>query len=225
MRTVTSADKHIPILPMYMQVSIWPGGESAATGTKNWAGGAIDWSGQRFLEHNRTFEVVIKSITVECGETHDADQAYRYVKDKESGGVGFEMVKLKGYGVGKQGDQQKVLAPPQAGAAQGAITSPPGLLGQSSSLAGNTASGQTGASPASSLSGSSSNLEASEVAQSGKPSTTAYSTSFSTQIRVSQSSGGGSAGGGENFVKDPIKTLPTAPLPTELQAMMSGLAT
>lgn len=38
LRTVTAQQKHIPALPMYAQMSIWPGGASKSAGTRGWAG-------------------------------------------------------------------------------------------------------------------------------------------------------------------------------------------
>ena len=223
MRTAASG-VHVPALPMYMQMSIWPGGEASAPGTAKWAGGKIDWQGQRYLENNRTFQVVVKSITVECGDEARADQAYKYIKLPESGELGYKMVDLKGYGIAKKGDKMEVVTQPLRAPTASASVSGQASAGQALSdsqapsdgmtaLTGSDATGTSGA-------GIAAASKASQANNSGV-SKTAFSTSFSIQVRVSQS--GAAAEDGSELVRNPIMTLPTAPLPSDLKAMVSGM--
>lgn len=192
---------------MYVQLSIWPGGESDAAGTSKWAGGKIDWSGERFVQNNRTFEVVVKSVTVECGEELGEEMAYRYKKDKQ-GQVGFEVVKLKGYGVAKKGDiDGHVLTQP--------LRPTPSGPGESASPTA-TDAGTTGAMSIIPMPGESGGSEV--TAGSARVSKTSFSTSFSTQFKQTQSGSGGAAVGG-----DAMRALPTASVLSSLRAMVSNL--
>ena len=200
LRTATAAQKHIPELPMYMQMSIWPGGEAAAEGTKTWAGGAIDWENPRYIARNRTFEFVVKSVTLECYDALGEDEAYKYVKDASTGKVGFNTVKLAGYGVTnrKKGDQY-VFGNPAASV--GTASSP-----SSSSPAPPTPS-------ASSTSGLAQSAIVTKPAVTGQKSIqrTSSSTSFSTRYSFT-----GSGQGMPQNLPDPSKVLEDLPS-TELQ--------
>lgn len=126
LRSTTSANKHIPALPMYVQMSIWPGGEAAAPGTVKWAGekqtfsgrqahvltrmrishrslnagGKINWNDARFKQAGGQFQFIIKSVTIECGDDHPFDYAYKYIRNNETNNkLSFKAVKLEGYGV------------------------------------------------------------------------------------------------------------------------------
>lgn len=222
MRTAASGI-HVPALPMYMQMSIWPGGEASAPGTAKWAGGKIDWQGRRYLENNRTFQVVVKSITVECGDEARADQAYKYIKLPESGELGYKMVDLKGYGVAKKGDSMEVLTQPLRAPIPSAPVSGQASAGQALSGSQASDSGFTTSTGSDATTPSGEGLAAvSKASQANSGvSKMAFSTSFSTQVQVFQS--GAATGDGSGFVENPIMTLPTAPLPSDLKAMVSGM--
>lgn len=64
----TSGVYQFPQTPSRIQLSIWPGGAaSAAEGTREWAGGSIDWDASDF-DNNGYLSVAIDEITVECAD-------------------------------------------------------------------------------------------------------------------------------------------------------------
>jgi len=61
-------DRHYPMTPSRIQISIWPGGiESSAPGTIEWAGGMIDWSDPDYVS-NGYFWNTIQSVNVACAQ-------------------------------------------------------------------------------------------------------------------------------------------------------------
>ena len=62
----TSNRYDYPQTPSFLQVSLWPGGlASNAEGTRNWAGGEIDWNAAD-IQDPGYFYVTLKDITVNC---------------------------------------------------------------------------------------------------------------------------------------------------------------
>lgn len=93
-RSLKSAEFHIPELPMYMQMSIWPGGSSSAEGTRAWSGApnGIDWNDPRAAKNNGTFTVLIKSVKIECGDSAQTGQHYKYIESSAAGeGISVEI--------------------------------------------------------------------------------------------------------------------------------------
>jgi beta-glucanase (GH16 family) len=55
-----------PQTPSFLQVSLWPGGlASNAEGTRNWAGGYVDWNAED-LKDPGYFYVTLKDISINC---------------------------------------------------------------------------------------------------------------------------------------------------------------
>jgi hypothetical protein len=65
-------------------------------------GGRINWNGRRFKNSGNQFQVIVKSVTIECYNSLDSNDAYKYVRPKGGQKVGFKTVKLRGYGVSKK---------------------------------------------------------------------------------------------------------------------------
>ena len=165
---------------MYMQMSIWPGGEAAAEGTKEWAGGAIDWENPRFVARNRTFEFIVKSVTLECYDALGEDEAYKFVKDASTGRVGFDTVKLAGYGVtNRKNGEQYVFGNPAASAGTSSSPSSPSSGPSTATASGTSGSAQltnTATKPA--------------VTRQKSIHRTSFSTSFSTRYSFTKSGQG-----------------------------------
>ncbi|PKY06503.1 hypothetical protein P168DRAFT_265152 [Aspergillus campestris IBT 28561] len=76
-----------PQTPSRMQLSLWPAGQASnAEGTKEWAGGEIDWDHEDIKKHGK-YSAAFGPITVECYDPpKDADQqgdkAYIFTDDK-----------------------------------------------------------------------------------------------------------------------------------------------
>ncbi|KAJ9071036.1 putative glycosidase CRH2 [Entomophthora muscae] len=66
-RTLLKADPQYPTSPAQISFGIWDGG-SNEEGTRNWAGGQIDWNSQD-MKTQGYFDVHIKDIQVECYKT------------------------------------------------------------------------------------------------------------------------------------------------------------
>lgn len=62
-----------PTTPSRVQLSIWAAGvEGSAEGTREWAGGYIDWNHPDYVA-NGYFSNVIKSVTITCAGTENDD--------------------------------------------------------------------------------------------------------------------------------------------------------
>ncbi|KAF5093098.1 hypothetical protein D0Z03_002556 [Geotrichum reessii] len=79
----TTKNYDFPQTPSFMQVSIWPGGlASNPEGTRNWAGGYVDWNAED-LKDPGYFYVTLKEVSVECydapsGTKKSGDKSYKY---------------------------------------------------------------------------------------------------------------------------------------------------
>jgi len=63
----TRKDYDFPQTPSRVQLSIWPGGLATnAKGTREWAGGDIQWSGQPDIDQLGYYYAQVKSVEVEC---------------------------------------------------------------------------------------------------------------------------------------------------------------
>jgi len=54
-----------PTSPMIVRLSLWDGGASLK-GTRDWAGGKVDWNDQEFIKNGGYIGSLVKSITYEC---------------------------------------------------------------------------------------------------------------------------------------------------------------
>ncbi|KAF5092886.1 hypothetical protein D0Z03_002648 [Geotrichum reessii] len=88
-----------PQTPSFIQVSLWPGGlASNPEGTRNWAGGYVDWNAQD-LHDPGYFYVTLKDISINCydppsGTKSDGDKSYVYT---DAAGLS-DNIKLSGQG-------------------------------------------------------------------------------------------------------------------------------
>ena len=62
----TSQTYAYPQTPARMQFGLWPGGASAAQGTRDWAGGQISWDTPDITDSPGYYFVEIDSITIDC---------------------------------------------------------------------------------------------------------------------------------------------------------------
>jgi len=63
----------------------------------------IDWKNARFKQSGDEFRLFVKSITIECYDDYASNQAYKYIRNKETKNeLAFKVVDLKGYGVSLQ---------------------------------------------------------------------------------------------------------------------------
>lgn len=61
-----------PQTPSRVQISIWPGGDAAnPKGTRDWAGGTIDW-GSQYIKENGYYYASLGEVTMECYQTDSA---------------------------------------------------------------------------------------------------------------------------------------------------------
>ena len=63
------AGKNYPQTPLNVRVGLWKGGESKSQGTKDWAGGAIDWA-------QAPFNMAVQSIGVTDGTLNSTGYTY-----------------------------------------------------------------------------------------------------------------------------------------------------
>lgn len=83
----TSQNYEFPQTPSRMQLSLWPAGQASnANGTKEWAGGEIDWDSQD-IKDTGYYYANIGEITVECydppaGSDIKGDKSYVFKDDK-----------------------------------------------------------------------------------------------------------------------------------------------
>ncbi|GMF00048.1 unnamed protein product [Ambrosiozyma monospora] len=84
----TSGQYAYPQTPSRIQISIWPGGDSAnAPGTIAWAGGAIDWDASDFSDPGYLY-AMLDSVEVDCydppsGTEKNGTKSYQYKNDQK----------------------------------------------------------------------------------------------------------------------------------------------
>jgi beta-glucanase (GH16 family) len=54
-----------PQTPSRVQFSLWPAGDSSASGTSEWAGGAVDWNSEDMVDPGYYY-VTLKNASIEC---------------------------------------------------------------------------------------------------------------------------------------------------------------
>jgi len=75
---------HYPTTPSRVQLSIWPAGiESVAEGTREWAGGMIDWSDPDFVAAGQ-FYALVKSVEIKCNNLDNSPNLTSYVYGNSS---------------------------------------------------------------------------------------------------------------------------------------------
>ena len=94
-RTLNKADTYnsatdeydFPQTPSRVQLSLWPVLESAGEGTKEWAGGSVDWDSEDIQEKGYYY-VTVKDAYIQCGDVPsgteiDGSNAYVYTSNSE----------------------------------------------------------------------------------------------------------------------------------------------
>lgn len=78
----TSGKYMFPQTPSRVQFSLWPGGDTGAVGTTEWAGGEVDWDSEDMEEYGYYY-AILQNATIECydppsGTLTTGDSAYIY---------------------------------------------------------------------------------------------------------------------------------------------------
>ncbi|KAN0063112.1 putative glycosidase CRH2 [Thecaphora frezii] len=73
----TTGIYHYPATPARLQVSIWGAGTDAfPQGTRDWAGGYIDWN--QANQNTKAFSAVVKNIKIECADPQEVAKGTAY---------------------------------------------------------------------------------------------------------------------------------------------------
>lgn len=79
----TTENYDFPQTPSFVQISLWPGGlASNPEGTRNWAGGEVDWNAED-IQDPGYFYVTLKDVKIECYDPpsntkKSGDKSYKY---------------------------------------------------------------------------------------------------------------------------------------------------